>query len=94
MVAKHARYTARRAEIALSEALPRLRRPRQRVSRHLLHRPPHRSRKQPGRQIAIGGYPTAPRGFLPWRLSDDGPRDVDRLVTGPSSETLHIRVDS
>jgi hypothetical protein len=29
------------------------------------------------------------RGFLPCRLSDDGPGARHRLVIGPSSETLH-----
>jgi hypothetical protein len=62
------------AETVLSKAavpsLPLL----QRVSRRVLHRPAHRPRKQPSHQIAIGGYPTTPRGFLPWRLSDAGPQ--------------------
>src|SRR5262249_4729253 len=30
------------------------------------------------------------RGFLPWRLSDDGPGASGNVATGPSSETLHI----
>src|SRR5439155_10649433 len=43
-------------------------------------------------QIPIG--PAAPprptsHGFLPWRLSDDGPRVRGSHRDGPSSETLH-----
>ena len=30
-----------------------------------------------------------PRGFLHWRLSDDGPSARGRVRGGPSSETLH-----
>ena len=30
------------------------------------------------------------RGFLPWRLSDDGPGASRNRRDGPSSETLHI----
>jgi len=48
--------------------------------------PPHH------RQIAVarGAFPTStPRGFLPWGLSDDGPRACPHCRDGPSSETLH-----
>ena len=95
VAAKHSRYAARRAEIALSKALPRSLRPLQRVSRRLLHRPAHRSRKQPGHQIAIGGSPTTPRGFLPWRLSDASPQCqlIDREWAGirnPSQKELPL----
>ena len=56
VAAKLSRYAARRAEIALSKALPRSLRPLQWVSHWLLRRPAHRSRRQPGRQIAIDGH--------------------------------------
>jgi hypothetical protein len=62
------------AETVLSKAAVPSLPPLQRVSRRVLHRPAHRPRKQPSHQIAIGGYPTTPRGFLPWRLSDAGPQ--------------------
>jgi hypothetical protein len=65
MPAEQSRYAARYAEIALSKATPRSLRPLQGVSHRLRRRPAYRSRRQLGRQIAIGGYPITPRGFLP-----------------------------
>ena len=93
VAAKHSRYAARRVEVALSKALPRSLRPLQRVSRRLLHRPAHRSRKQPGHQIAIGGSPTTPRGFLPWRLSDASPQCqlIDREWAGIRNPSQKIQ---
>jgi hypothetical protein len=39
---------------------------------------------------ADGGEPSrTSRGFLPWRLSDDGPGASCTVREGPSSETLH-----
>jgi hypothetical protein len=78
MPPEQSRYAARHAGITLSKALPRSLRPRQVASHCLRRRPAYRSRRQPDRQIAIGGYPTIPRGFLPWRLSDAGPQS--RLI--------------
>jgi len=42
------------------------------------------------RQISIDlPARTASRGFLPWRLSNAGPRARGTFIAGPASETLH-----
>src|SRR4051794_8688491 len=74
MASKQSHYAARHAEIPPSKAAVPLLLPLRWVSHRLRRRPAHRSRRQPDRQIAIGGYSTIPRGFLPWRLSDAGPQ--------------------
>ena len=73
MAPKQSHHAARHAEIALSKTARPSLPPLRWVSHRLRRRPAHRSRRQPDRQISIGGYPTIPRGFLPWRLSDAGP---------------------
>jgi hypothetical protein len=70
--AEHSCYAARHTNIALSKSAAPSLRPRQLA---LLRRPSHHSHKPPARQIAIDRDPhLAHRGFLPWRLSDAGPR--------------------
>jgi len=48
------------------------------------------SRRAGGRlEVTAQSRPQISRGFLPWRLSDDGPRASGMVQRGPSSETLH-----
>ena len=46
---------------------------------------------QSNRHSALPPPSLTSRGFLPWRLSDDGPRYQPNRRDGPSSETLHNR---
>jgi hypothetical protein len=76
-------YLARHTNIALSKSAPPLLRPLHLSACALLRRPSHHSHKPPGRQIAIDGDPhVAHRGFLPWRLSDAGPRARCYIAVG------------
>ena len=86
----------RNAQIGLALPLPgdpnlvatiaplRYRSPSHVIGSRILHR-----RVEIPIERAVSSLRSTSRGFLPWRLSDDGPVRGDRLPMGPSSETLH-----
>ena len=78
--AEHSCCVAPYTNLALPKSAAPSLRPLQLAACALPRRPSHHSRKPPRRQIAIDdGRHLAPRGFLPWRLSDAGPRAADAL---------------
>ena len=86
-----ARSTHRRSTATIRSATSIVRsiNARHRLAATRTPRPPH-SNPHSARGTAARSLP---RGFLPWRLSDAGPRRArHRHVIGPASETLHKRL--